>query len=73
MSRRQVNGYREEAPEAPVYDDAHRAFLHAFFSNSVFTMETLRPVVAAILSAQGQRLPLFPCPYPSSYTYTVRI
>ncbi|KAJ4349885.1 uncharacterized protein N0V89_008504 [Didymosphaeria variabile] len=52
MSRRQGNGYRDDSPEAPVYDDAHRAFLHAFFSNSVFTSDTLKPVVAAILSAQ---------------------
>jgi hypothetical protein len=72
MSRRQANGYRDDSPEAPVYDDAHRAFLHAFFSNSVFTVDTLRPVVAAILSAQGQRLPLFPCPYLSFYHCTFR-
>ncbi|KAL5372079.1 hypothetical protein PMIN06_010686 [Paraphaeosphaeria minitans] len=57
MSRRQVNGYRDESPQAPVYDDAHRAFLQAFFSHSVFTLDTLRPVVALILSAQDPTRP----------------
>ncbi|KAK7191131.1 Non-structural maintenance of chromosomes element 1-like protein [Paraphaeosphaeria sporulosa] len=57
MSRRQVNGYSGEPPEAPVYDDAHRAFLQAFFSHSVFTLDKLRPVVAAILSAQDPERP----------------
>ncbi|KAF2444798.1 hypothetical protein P171DRAFT_431600, partial [Karstenula rhodostoma CBS 690.94] len=57
MSRRQVNGYRNESPEPPVYDDAHRAFLQAFFSHSVFTIDKLRPVVAAILSAQDPERP----------------
>ncbi|KAJ4305391.1 hypothetical protein N0V90_000922 [Kalmusia sp. IMI 367209] len=52
MSRRQVNGYRSRSPEAPLYDDVHRAFLQAFFSRSIFTFEGLRPVVAAILTAQ---------------------
>lgn len=62
MSRRQNNGYHDGSVEAPAYDDTNRAFLQAFFSHSIFTIDTLRPVVAAILTAQGQ-LSLFACSY----------
>lgn len=53
MSRRHVNDHRAQSTEDPVYDDAHRAFLQAFFANSIFTIDTLKPVIASILQAQG--------------------
>ncbi|KAF1978443.1 hypothetical protein BU23DRAFT_224895 [Bimuria novae-zelandiae CBS 107.79] len=57
---RSPNGYRADSPEAPVYDEAHKAFLQAFFANSVFTFDALKPVIASILEAQDparRRLP----------------
>lgn len=60
MSRRHPNAYRPDTPEPPIYDDAHRALLQAFFANSLFTIDTLRPVVASILQAQGQSPLLHP-------------
>lgn len=36
------------------YDNSHRAFLQAFMGRSVMTLEEAKPVLAAILTAQGK-------------------
>lgn len=35
------------------YDNSHRAFLQVFLSKSVLTFEEAKPILAAIITAQG--------------------
>lgn len=39
------------------YVNAHRALLQAFLSRSVMTADELKPVFAAVMSAQGKTRP----------------
>lgn len=39
--------------EGSNYDNSHRAFLQAFMGRAVMTFEEAKPVLAAILTAQG--------------------
>jgi hypothetical protein len=41
----------EEAPGH--YNNSHRAFLQAVFARSTITFEEAKPIVAAIMTAQG--------------------
>ncbi|OCK78722.1 hypothetical protein K432DRAFT_383686 [Lepidopterella palustris CBS 459.81] len=49
-----------DAEEQDVYNNSHRAFLQAFLARSVLTLEEIKPILAAVLSAQDRRRPTLP-------------
>lgn len=47
---------RAESPDEGRYNNAHRAFLQAFLSRSVMTVDEIKPVLAAVMSAKSEEL-----------------
>lgn len=63
---------RAESPaDSRGYNNAHRAFVQAFLSRSVMTEDEIKPVLAAIMSAQGT-LKLLAAPF-SLICYTLMV
>jgi hypothetical protein len=53
MSRDDI---RAESPaDSGGYNNAHRAFVQAFFSKPVMTTDEIAPVLSAVMSAQGMK------------------
>ncbi|KAF2791329.1 hypothetical protein K505DRAFT_280960 [Melanomma pulvis-pyrius CBS 109.77] len=57
MSRYDGSDIRAESPDEGVYNHAHRAFLQAFLSRSVMTVDEIKPVIAAVMSAKNPNRP----------------
>ncbi|KAH7139240.1 Nse1 non-SMC component of SMC5-6 complex-domain-containing protein [Dendryphion nanum] len=56
MSREEI---RAETPDdAGGYNNAHRAFLQAFLSKSIMSLPEIKPVLAAVLTAQDPNRPV---------------
>jgi len=55
MSRGGMDGGgNHPQPSDDLYNDAHRAFLQAFLSHSVFIIDDLKRIIADILTVQGK-------------------
>jgi hypothetical protein len=54
MSRDDAMDIRAESPDEGRYNNAHRAFLQAFLSRSVMTVDEIKPVLAAVMSANSE-------------------
>lgn len=54
MSRDDAMDIRAESLDEGRYNNAHRAFLQAFLSQSVMTVDEIKPVLAAVMSAKSE-------------------
>ena len=57
MSRDQGPEFRADSPEEAGYNNSHRAFLQAFLARPVMTVDEVKPVLAAVMTAYGEWVP----------------
>lgn len=66
MSRDETPLVRDVPDDDEAYTYVHRVFLQSFFTHGVMTVDEMKPVLAAIMTAHSQSL----VPIPSQYTHT---